>query len=368
MVVLQFVLAKLADDAATPFRELALLGNHRSVGISIFLLAILRLAWRVRQGVPGSLPMPGWQFIASRISHWFMYGLIFLLPITGWLLSSASAQGASWFNVVALPNLVAANPGLADVLEEIHEILARLLLIIALVHIAAALKHAFVDRDAVFARIASTGPIVLFVAVILAGSVALTRVGSGAGGLGTPTRSLTPLAAEIEASDLPAWNVDYGASYIRFRALQAGAPFPGEWRDWRGDLHFDEARLDEGLFDVSVAITSVESGDEERDQTLQEPAWFDSANFPEVRYRAGQFRRLAPGRYEAVGALMIKGRRMPVTIEFALAHNGDTTVLDGAAKLDRIALGLGLGEWSDIRWIGKFVTVFVHVEARDSTQ
>ena len=368
MVVLQFVLAKLADDAATPFRELALLGNHRSVGISIFLLAVLRLAWRVSQGVPGSLPMPGWQFIASRVSHWSMYGLIFLLPVTGWLLSSASAQGASWFNVIALPNLVAADPELAELFEEIHEILARLLLIVALVHIVAALKHALVDRDAVVARITSTGPIVLFVAVILAGAATLTRVGSGSEEPGTPTRSLTPRDAETEASDLPAWNVDYAASYIRFRAIQAGAPFPGEWQEWRGDLHFDEARLDESLFDVSVAVASVDTGDAERDRTLQEPAWFDGANFPAVRYRCGRFRQLAPGRYEAFGALTVKGRRMPVTFEFTLARDANTTVFDGTARLDRIALGLGLGEWSDIRWIGKFVTVSVHVEAHDTTQ
>ena len=69
MIVLQFVLAKFAEDAATPMQELALLANHKSVGITIFLCACLRLAWRLRQGVPPPLPMPGWQAIASRISH-----------------------------------------------------------------------------------------------------------------------------------------------------------------------------------------------------------------------------------------------------------------------------------------------------------
>ncbi len=112
MIVLQFVLTKFAEDAATPMQELALLANHKSVGITIFLCACLRLTWRLRQGVPPPLPMPGWQTIASHISHWTLYGLIFMMPITGWLMSSASAYSVSWFNLVPLPDLVSADPDL----------------------------------------------------------------------------------------------------------------------------------------------------------------------------------------------------------------------------------------------------------------
>ena len=102
MIVLQFVLAKFAEDAATPMQELALLANHKSVGITIFLCACLRLAWRLRQGVPPPLPMPGWQAIASHISHWTLYGLIFLTPITGWLMSSA--VGTTYVNLTIEEN------------------------------------------------------------------------------------------------------------------------------------------------------------------------------------------------------------------------------------------------------------------------
>jgi cytochrome b561 len=367
MIVLQFVLANFAENAATPLQELALLANHKSVGITIFLCAIARLAWRLQQGTPRPLPMPEWQLIASRISHWSMYALIFLLPITGWLTSSASAYSVSWFNLIPLPDLIAPDPELKEKLEEIHELHATLLAVIAIIHIAAALQHA-IRKDGALARITSTGPIVVFLAIIVAGSVTLTRVGDGTEGdreenvVRSSTLSTT-IDAGTGGGDLDAWNIDYDKSFIRFTATQAGAGINGEWQEWRGNLHFDEARLDASLFDVNVIVASVETLDDVRDAVLQDAEWFDGENYPEVRFHAGRFERNATGGFEALGTLTVKGRDVPVALEFTVSANAGSVVLDGTAELDRLALDLGLGEWSDTRWIGQFVTVSVHVEA-----
>jgi cytochrome b561 len=251
MIVLQFVLAKLAENAETPLEELALLANHKSVGITIFLLAVVRLSWRLWQGVPRALPMPEWQFIASRISHWSMYALIILLPITGWLTSSASAHSVSWFNLVPLPDLIAPDPELKEKLEEIHELHATLLFVIVSVHVAAAFLHSL-RKDGALARITTTGPIIAFVATALLGSATLTRIGDEAGeSLGTGARSAVTVAM-TGTSDLDAWNIDYDASYIRFTATQAGAGVNGEWQEWSADLHFDEARIDAGQSKLST--------------------------------------------------------------------------------------------------------------------
>jgi cytochrome b561 len=364
MIVLQFILANLAEDAETPLQELAILANHKSVGISIFLLAIGRLVWRLRQGVPRSLPMPEWQLTASRISHWSMYALIFLLPITGWLTSSASAYSVSWFNLVPLPDLVAPDPELKETLEEIHELHATLLLVIAMIHIAAALRHAL-KREGAFARMTSTGPIVVFITVIVTGSVTLTHVGDGAQNIVRPSRPAAANVATSGTSDLEAWNINYDNSFIRFRATQAGAGINGEWLEWRADLHFDEARLDDALFHVSVVVASVETLDDDRDTVLQDAEWFDGENYPEVRFHASIFGENSAGGYEARGAMTVKGRDAPVTVDFTVIRAAGSVVLDGTAELDRLALDLGLGEWSDTRWIGQFVTVSVHVEAGD---
>lgn len=362
LIVLQFVLAKLAENAGTPLEELVLLANHKSVGISIFLLAALRLAWRMWQGVPRALPMPEWQFIASQISHWSMYALIFLLPITGWLTSSASAHSVSWFNLVALPDLVAPDPALEEKFEDIHELHATLLFAIVLVHIAGAVLHSL-RKDRALARITSAGPILVFVAIAALGSATLTRVRTDAGTVVAAGTPLSTTAATSGTTDLEAWSIDYAASQIRFTAMQAGAGVNGEWREWRADLHFDEARVAEGLFDVRVVVASVETHDDDRDELLQQAEWFDGEKYPEVRFFASRFTPKDDGSYAALGALTVKGRTFPVNLEFRVSRDGGTYVLDGAAELDRLALDLGAGEWSDTRWIGRFVTVNVHVEA-----
>ncbi len=360
MVVLQFVLANVAENAATSFEEHAILANHKSVGITIFVLAIARLVWRVRQGIPRALPMPEWQFIASQISHWSMYALIFLLPITGWLTSSASAESVSWFNVVPLPDLVAPDHDLEEKLEEIHELHATLLFVIAAIHIAAATLHSL-KKERALARITSTGSLIVFVLLIAAGSLILTHVGAGASDAARRSAPSNKTVENSASTNLAAWNIDYDASFIRFAATEAGAGIGGEWREWRGDLHFDDARLDQSLIDVNVIVASVETLEDDRNAVVQNREWFDAVNHPEVRYHASRFGRRGGGRYEALGALTVKGRSVPVTVDFTVSREAGKYVLDGTAELDRLELDLGLGEWSDTRWIGRFVTVTVHV-------
>lgn len=156
LVVVQFVLANLAEraeDADDAVGELALFANHRSVGITILVLIIIRLLWRWQNPVP-RLPenVPRWQVTASRVSHWSLYGILFAMPISGWLMSSAAEASVTWFNLVQLPAIVAPNHELHEFFEEVHELLAKLLFVIASLHILAALKHGLFDKDGVLQR------------------------------------------------------------------------------------------------------------------------------------------------------------------------------------------------------------------------
>ena len=155
-MVVQFVLANLgerAEDADDVVRELALFANHRSVGITILTLIIIRLLWRWQNPVP-RLPetVPRWQVIASRVSHYSLYGILLAMPISGWLMSSAAEVSVTWFNLVQMPDFVAPNHELHEIFEEIHKLLAKLLFVIASLHILAALKHGLFDKDGVLQR------------------------------------------------------------------------------------------------------------------------------------------------------------------------------------------------------------------------
>jgi cytochrome b561 len=156
LVVVQFVLANLAEraeDADDLASELSLFANHRSVGITILALIIIRLLWRWRHAPP-PLPatVPKWQLMASRVSHYSLYGILLVMPISGWLMTSAADVSVSWFGLVELPDFVSPDHDRHEFFEGIHELLATLLLVIASLHILAALKHGLFDKDGVLQR------------------------------------------------------------------------------------------------------------------------------------------------------------------------------------------------------------------------
>lgn len=348
MLVLQYVLAKMAEAAeedGAKFRELVLLANHKSVGVSILALALARLAWRLFRSPPPPVPMPDWQRAASAISHWGFYVLLLAIPMTGWLMSSASNISVSWFNVFQLPDFVAPDEGLEGVFASIHETLTKVLVLLALVHVAAALKHTFVDRDGLLRRISSPVSLIAFVVVIVVGIVALTPASR---------------AQEIEPA---IWNIDYEKSAIRFTAEQAGADFDGEWKQWSAELRFDPAALDTSSFDVTVTVSGVDTLDRERDETLLDPEFFDGVNFPLVRYRATAFSGTPDGSYLARGSIEVKGNATPADLKFTVEREEDRVVLTGAVTLDRLVLQVGTDEWEDTAWIGQHVDVKVHVAA-----
>jgi len=161
LVITQFTLAQLAENAGAMKREhpaavieqLSLLARHKSVGITILMLAILRLFWRTLSAVP-QLPVntPRWQVRAAHASHTLFYVLLFALPITGWMMSSAANYPVSWFRLATLPDLVAPNKDLHEALEDVHGALAGTLFVLAILHVLAAFKHHFIDHDEVFKR------------------------------------------------------------------------------------------------------------------------------------------------------------------------------------------------------------------------
>ncbi len=152
LLILQITLAKLADELPLGLDKLALMARHKSVGITILALAVIRLAWRLIDRPPPPPPMPRWQHLASRLTHAAFYVLLFVMPVTGWLMSSAANYPVSWFGLFQLPDFVRPDEGLEHLLEEIHETLAKVLIALAILHAVAALKHQFIDRDGLLMR------------------------------------------------------------------------------------------------------------------------------------------------------------------------------------------------------------------------
>jgi len=96
--------------------------------------------------------MPAWQRMAATATHHLLYILMFAVPLTGWLMSSAKGFQTVWFGVLPLPDLLEKNRELGKVLEEVHEVLNFTMAALVVAHLGAALKHHFLERDDVLTR------------------------------------------------------------------------------------------------------------------------------------------------------------------------------------------------------------------------
>ena len=154
LIVTQFVLINQAEDLPRGIQQLAVMARHKSVGMTVLMLATLRILWRLAAGVAPALPdkTPGWQRLSAKLTHVALYVLLFAMPLSGWLMSSARNFPVSWFGVFTFPDLVEPSKPVFNAMHETHEVLATALFVLAILHIVAALKHPFVDRDNVLRR------------------------------------------------------------------------------------------------------------------------------------------------------------------------------------------------------------------------
>lgn len=135
-----------------------LISLHQPLGIAILLLVIVRLTNRLRHcplPLPADLPLV--QVFAANASHWLLYALMFAMPLVGWAMLSAGGYPVTMFNGFALPAIAPHNATVYAILRSAHTWLALLLFVTILMHLAAALFHAWVRRDEVFASMARGG-------------------------------------------------------------------------------------------------------------------------------------------------------------------------------------------------------------------
>jgi cytochrome b561 len=125
---------------------------HRSFGITIFVVTILRLIWRATHAAPPPPDsVPVWQQRAGSAAHWLLYTLLIVMPITGFVDGAANGHAVSFFFLFDLP-LLPQNKPLADLFGDIHEALQWVVYTLILLHTAAALRHHFVIGDDVLRR------------------------------------------------------------------------------------------------------------------------------------------------------------------------------------------------------------------------
>lgn len=126
---------------------------HKWLGVTVLGLACVRLLWRLTHRAPAYPPsMRNWEKSAAKGLHGLLYVLMFAVPISGYFYSLASGVPVVYLGIVPLPVLIDANPEWKPILKQVHYALNMTLLASVVLHIGAALKHLFIDRDGVFKR------------------------------------------------------------------------------------------------------------------------------------------------------------------------------------------------------------------------
>jgi cytochrome b561 len=152
MIAGSFVVGLVMTDMAFSPTRLKLFNWHKWAGVVILALSALRLAWRLFHAPPAPLAAPAWQQRAAHAAHGALYVLFFAVPLAGWAYTSAAGFPVVLFAVLPLPDFVPVNRELAETLKTAHHLFAYALAAMVLLHVVAALKHQFIDRDGLMLR------------------------------------------------------------------------------------------------------------------------------------------------------------------------------------------------------------------------
>jgi len=152
LILVNFALGWVADDMHVSPAKLKVFLYHKSIGLTVLALVLIRLLWRLH-GRPDDLsPMPRWQRLSSRVAHGLLYFFMLALPLTGWYLNSVSNVPLRWFGWLHVPAIHAPDRTLKAMAENIHTGLGWALAAVIMVHVAGALHHHFVTHDDILRR------------------------------------------------------------------------------------------------------------------------------------------------------------------------------------------------------------------------
>lgn len=339
---------------------------HKTLGVTVFFVAVLRILWALTQPKPALLnadkPV---ESLLAETAHWLLYGSLIIVPLTGWI-HHASAEGYApiwWPFGQSLP-FIPKSPDLSHTFSVLHGIFEKVLMFTIIAHVLGALKHHFIDRDATLMRMLpgypATGPLedkhTVFASMLVTLVIWAAALGTGAGlGLfAQPERTEAAALAEVETD----WTVTEGE--IAITVQQMGSSVKGTFADWTASISYDETAESDskGQAEVTISIPSLTLGTV-TDQAMG-PDYFNVEEHPTATFAADLIS--TPEGNTAEGTLTIKGYEQPITMPFDLTIDGDTATVNGTVTLDRRNYHVG-DSMSDEGSLGYSVDVAINLTA-----
>ncbi|NVK19437.1 MAG: YceI family protein [Methylocystaceae bacterium] len=311
------------------FEQIAL---HKSIGMIVLGLSVLRLVWRFTNPNP-KLPsgMPTHERIGSYVSHIALYGVMIVMPLSGWAMSSAANYPVSIFGWVTMANIMDPSKEAVEFLKSFHGLMAWVILALIAVHVLAALKHHFINKDNVLTRML---PFTAFALIVMANSA--------------------------QATD---WTVRSEDSKLGFFATQAGAEFEGAFQKFDSQVKFDPAHPDDTQVKIIIDMASVDTQSADRDSNIVTEDWFHVAKFPTAIFETKSVREGENGGYIAVSDLTMRGVTKEVDLPFTVEIENGKAHAKGEIAVSRTDYGIGQGQWAVSTVVGDEVRIFFDLQA-----
>lgn len=370
-VPLGLIASDLPYDTSEALAQKAwLFSLHKTIGVTLFALALLRILWAVAQPHPVPVhPEKRVETFLAAVVHWLLYAALIILPLSGWV-EHAALDGFApilWPFGQGLP-FVPKSEALAAIAGATHWLFTKILLVSVALHVLGAMKHALIDRDGILSRMVrgtpagtpgatgtKVGPALLAALIVIA-------AGFGAGMLGAsrpqaPTAT-APSATAPETAPTASGNWQVQEGRLTFALAQMGQSVEGSFAGWTADIDFDPAT---GTGTVTVQIDTTSLHLAAVTEQAKAPEFFDVAAFPTATFKA----EIAPAgeSYAATGTLTLRGKEQPVTLPFTLKIDGDTATMTGETRLDRRDYGMG-PSYPDEATVGFPVTVKIVLTAK----
>ena len=360
-------------------RGFALYQWHKSVGITILGLTLLRIVVRYWKPRPARLE-GGWQGALASGVHFGLYAFMLGAPLSGWaLVSTAKVKVPTLlFGVLPLPHLPLP-AGAHELAEGGHGLIAWLGIALFLLHVAGALRHHFLIRDGLIWRMIpgrSTALLIILPALMLLGLVVgkailpapaakvaapvaaseASQAPAASENIAEPANvaapapdiaaaNVTEAAPEAPPAPPPAWTVQPGGT-IGFSVGNDGQTISGSFAKWTAAIVIDPDHPETADIKVTIDMASASVGDAYQDGMLPGDEFFAVAAHPTATFTAKGAEKSGANAYRATGTLSLKGVAKPQTIRFTLSGDGATRKVSGTATIARVAFGVGNGESS----------------------
>ncbi|AHM04495.1 Cytochrome b561 [Roseibacterium elongatum DSM 19469] len=370
MLPMGVVATQMPHDTADQLaRKATLFSLHKTVGVALFFISILRIGWALTQPKPFHLARKrGVETVMADTVHWMLYGALILVPLSGWVHHAATEGFAPiWWPFGQNLPLVPESAAVAEIAGVVHYVFVLALVASLVGHVAGALKHHVVAKDDTLRRMgfgrvggAPQTPVEPFVfSPLLAVMIWLATLGAGyaVSVIDSPARN-----ADVTALTQPetGWEVTDGDLDIAI--TQFGSTVSGGFETWSAAIQFDETipagAASHGRVAVEVAIGSLTLGSVTA-QALGD-GYFEASLFPTARFEADILSE--DESYVAVGTLTIREIALAVTLPFALEIEGDTAHMQGDLTLDRRDFDIGMA-MTDTAQLANEVTVSIALTA-----